>query len=838
MANIVFLSWNNYLNRAYRKEDTVSSYISKVSNYIVQSDINFNPGDGVNTTLVVGKGSGAFLDWEKASPNYLVVFEGSGDGTTGNKILTRWYILDADRTRSGQYTLTLKRDIIADMLDSTKANLIPAQIRKGIITDQDSPFLLNRETDVLVNQIKSPNEILLKDQTQAPWLVLYLKKGVLGSGSAQDVVTIPPEFSTADITISVPIEQWSYYQYRDTDALFSDRYTFAAGYTREMANGDHSYTASYIYTVSNTNEYIRSQYGATKYVGPGQLLGTNLDYPGPDVLTSLDYSFGQRSSSMISKARIAYGLISNSDYNNLVSYDGKVIQDSAGKFWQVNLVAVRTEADKLFHCDATNQTSLYDDMKAAWNSGTAQSANPNNSAFGVALNLVHYRLTFTELPDQSITIDLGNCPLSTEDSPLFDAICMPYGHLHYTNPGEYLYGYDTSAVRAMQIMNAIATQLTSAKAFDLQLLPYCPINFPVGSSGDFTDIGAYIFENVDPVTLFISDSTKLGVRAGQDIVYVAKQANITFNIPVNIDSSVYNYANGITDNCEKIKYVNDCTSMRLCSPNYAGLFEFNLAKNGMFIDLFNVDMTLRPFNPYIHVNPNFSKLYGQDTNDCRGLICGGDFSLGSLDSAWAQYELQNRNYQALFDRQIQNLDVSQNIQMMQQEATAVMGTIQGAAGGAAAGMQMGGGWGAVAGMVVGGVTSAAGGMVDTALLARAQQEQKSYMKDNFALHLGNVRALPNTITKTSALTYNNKLWPFIELYECTSQEKDAYLNKIKYDGMTVGIIDILGHWTTFDSNIGNLHYLQGRIVRNGNVIQIENHELEDLNNELMKGVYI
>ena len=41
MANIAFLSWNNYLNRMYRKEDTISGYLSKVSNYIIQSDINF-----------------------------------------------------------------------------------------------------------------------------------------------------------------------------------------------------------------------------------------------------------------------------------------------------------------------------------------------------------------------------------------------------------------------------------------------------------------------------------------------------------------------------------------------------------------------------------------------------------------------------------------------------------------------------------------------------------------------------------------------------------------------------------------------------------------------------
>ena len=51
--------------------------------------------------------------------------------------------------------------------------------------------------------------------------------------------------------------------------------------------------------------------------------------------------------------------------------------------------------------------------------------------------------------------------------------------------------------------------------------------------------------------------------------------------------------------------------MRICSPNYNGLFEMNLAKNGGNITSFNVDMTLRPFNPYIHINPDFKYMTGE-----------------------------------------------------------------------------------------------------------------------------------------------------------------------------------------------------------------------------------
>ena len=77
----------------------------------------------------------------------------------------------------------------------------------------------------------------------------------------------------------------------------------------------------------------------------------------------------------------------------------------------------------------------------------------------------------------------------------------------------------------------------------------------------------------------------------------------------------------------------------------------NAAKNGG-VSFFNIDCTYKPYNPYIHVNPNFGRLYGGDFDDSRGLIVGGDFSLPQTTSAWESYQLSNKNFQASFDRQI------------------------------------------------------------------------------------------------------------------------------------------------------------------------------------------
>jgi hypothetical protein len=306
------------------------------------------------------------------------------------------------------------------------------------------------------------------------------------------------------------------------------------------------------------------------------------------------------------------------------------------------------------------------------------------------------------------------------------------------------------------------------------------------------------------------------------------------NITLDIEKSItINVSNDVPETY-KTKYINDCTMIRICSPNYNGLFEMNLAKNGGQITSFNVDMTLRPFNPYIHVNPDFNFLYGQDFNDVRGLVCNGDFSLGIINDAWNVYEIQNKNYQAIFDRQIQNMEVNNAINMQEALWGAFAGTITGTGTGAiAGGVATKSPYGAIAGGVIGGLTSAVGGGLDIANLEKRQAEARSYAVDNYNLQLGNIRALPNSITKTSALTYNNKLFPFVEIYECTDVEKEAYFKKIKYNGMSVRIIDEITNYLSEDAS----KYFRGRLIRMTNIAE-DNHYVETINEELMKGVYI
>ena len=85
--------------------------------------------------------------------------------------------------------------------------------------------------------------------------------------------------------------------------------------------------------------------------------------------------------------------------------------------------------------------------------------------------------------------------------------------------------------------------------------------------------------------------------------------------------------------------------------------------------------------------------------------------------------------------------------------------------------------------------------------------------------------------KTSCLTNNNKIWPFLEHYTSTAEEKHALENKITYNGMTIMRV---GSLTDFVSSGGN--YLKGKLIR----IELtdDSHVVSDINNELNQGVYL
>ena len=99
------------------------------------------------------------------------------------------------------------------------------------------------------------------------------------------------------------------------------------------------------------------------------------------------------------------------------------------------------------------------------------------------------------------------------------------------------------------------------------------------------------------------------------------------------------------------------------------------------------------------------------------------------------------------------------------------------------------------------------------------------------MQLENIQALPYTLTKVGAFNINSKIWPFIEYYTCSDVEKEALKMKIKYEGMSIGIVDYLSNYMVEGS------YLQADLIRNDNIMD-DPHLLDDIYIELTKGVYL
>ena len=307
--------------------------------------------------------------------------------------------------------------------------------------------------------------------------------------------------------------------------------------------------------------------------------------------------------------------------------------------------------------------------------------------------------------------------------------------------------------------------------------------------------------------------------------------NSSFSTNIIVDSNFYGL-NPSADSSKKV--LSNCYMWRLVSPNYQGSFDFNIAKNGGRIDSFNVFCTYKPFTPTIKVAPNFNWLYGAEYKDNRGLLCGGDFSLPRVNDEWITYQLNNKNYQNIFNRDIQHLDFMQGLEMRNQLVSGGVGIFSDAVKGAGAGAMVGGGYGAIAGAVVGAGASAVGYGIDVDTMARTHRENKQLAIDKFNYQLGNVKALPYTLTKVGSFDVISKIFPIIEIYMCSNEEIIAFEKKIKYESMTVMRIGTLREFANFDDE---LHYFKGSLIRNDEIAD-DTHILNAIYEELLKGVYI
>lgn len=383
----------------------------------------------------------------------------------------------------------------------------------------------------------------------------------------------------------------------------------------------------------------------------------------------------------------------------------------------------------------------------------------------------------------------------------------------YCNEAPYYLLYLPYNAGNLNIAIGIAKSLGSF-CYDIQIVPYCP---------EERNRHLYHDEDDNNITIPIKN-----VNTTVGYIYSAASNSFSFDLDYN------GYGRkAATWNSVELKVQNETQFVRLNSPNGQGSFEMSVAKN-YGLEVIHVECTYKPINPYINICPQFKGLYGSDFQDYRGLICQGDFSIPLISDAWVQYEQQNKNYQNIFDREIENMDFNNKYARYQERIQAGVGVLQGASTGAAGGAMVGGPWGAVAGAAVGAASSLAGGVGDLYINEKLRSEARDLKYDMFGYQLGNIKARPNTLAKTGSMTIDNHYVPYIEIYECTETEKEALRNKIKYNGMTVGVIGKMEDY--IHEGAEDYEYFKGQLIRID--LNDDFHLINTIANELNQGVYI
>lgn len=835
MSKLVLLrNYNNYYNRII-KHDALADIKTNYT-YKEIDNINFNPNDGLYTNQVV--------NWSETwTPDYLLIVE----NTT---LDSRWFILEWKRNRKGQYEAILKRDVIADnyqsVLDAT------TYVEKATITSVNDPMIYNKE-GLAVNQIKQ-SETFLKDETQCGWVVGYIPQDAFPT--AQTVVTDAViNASQANITVN-GLSNWSYWKNTTTNANY--KYMSNQNAANKVAlyvkssdtdfggtDPDIYYSLLKLY-LNTSSGYLESEvvevYSPGSYVNPPWWDSYNINAgshtnAGYDLSTTEKQSFcsaftGSTTATYVNAViGSTIEMATTSQVNQLLALRSQIIKDtSTGLYYRIDIKEISTSNPIVPNPQTTAGTNLVNHLNSCYSTYKASHSSWTGSVAStdvqVALTYPAYAIELNQVSIQAgVTVSGKDDRYHLSDNP-YDMFCIPYSDELRIYDGVTTFTC-TKGV-ALALAENIAGTAGSSTIYDVQLLPYCPARHIISgsASGTTLDVTKGKYDIVYQYNSGQASSTKLSC-----IMWCMSSS---FQVPINVTLSVPPRAG--ENHILNRKLSNELDLYRLCSPNYNGVFEFSVAKSNGQINGFMAECTYKPYNPYIHVTPKLSGLYGDNyigIDDMRGLICGGDFSLPQLSNQWANYELSNKNYQKIFDRQMQNLDVQYDVARQEALAQTIAGGFTGTASGAAAGAMSGGGWvGAIVGGVVGGASSVTGGVMDYQNLTKLQNENRDFQTDLYNYNLQNIKAIPSSLTKSSALTFNTRIWPFVEYYTCTQQEQTALIRKLTYNGMTIMRIDNLSNFKQSSAT-----FMKGQIIRINNV-DGESGLAAEIQSEISKGVFI
>lgn len=805
--------------------------LSEATETQVIPNVNFAASDGLETVLTVNTDLAG--DSSLIFPSYLTCSDG-----------TEWYILSCVKTRGRQLTLSLHRNLLAERWNELQN--LPFVFRKA--SDIEGPaFNYSRYMKTTnMSQVKTA-EYKISDITDGNgWLVGYVNKELSWTDTDGETVvhngtvSVNPNRYSYDFLVD-SLENWEHYN----ETVVSDRQVsvaWRAAMSRVNTRlGQINVTRSL--TTPMTYDFIlASNQEACTYAVPGTdseayknaWLGARL---------TMVNDIGKALSSVVTAHSHALG--ESYETGDLSQYDGKIVavKDQEGAITRYRCHVTESSATDSMFSDADAETVYNALQSKAYNINGViirpfSSLKSTDVDYGMLRGSCKLqKLTLTLLRDQAISVDYRNAHAHSADT-LYDIFAIPLG-------GNFSYVDEQGSTHALSISKnkeAVAQKLLllmtelyatwGDQLIDLQWLPYGP----VGENYTFiqaqsTDYRYYCYSPIMEGDNVLS------------LMYWCQESQYQRQLPVNLSAQPYGIAQSYSGASNAVcRRWEEEHLVRLVSPNFASQFEFSPIKNDG-LEAFNIYIAYKPYSPYIRVAPKFGGLYGSDYNDGRGLILSGDFSLDRTSSAWTQYKLQNKNYQLIFDRQIQSMDLRNEYQdrldnqaSVQDIFSVLGGTAQGLTQGAMSGALIGGGIGALAGAAVGGISSLGTGIADAvtnsgnrkmAKLIRDDTRQAAI--DQFHYQLGNIKAMPDTITKIATFNPDYKVYPILEIYTCTEQEEINFRLATEWNGYDVNVYAPL---SAADSG-----YIAGTILRFDG-LSLNAAETRDINYELNEGVYI
>lgn len=779
IVDIYFLSgYNNRANNIIKKPEYAS--IAFYNEYIKKSQVdvrNFNPGDGVYTQYLLS-------EWtNEGTPDYVMVCQ--HDST---QIISRWFVTDATYDRANRYLVSLKRDTIADNYDAVMN--ATSYIQKGSV-DDSNPLIYNDE-EIGVNEIKT-GQALIKNRMNCPWAIAYCSR-TNDAGEAYEYkgafALNEPIISSINGQTEFTSDNFPYRGLIGTNSVNQSIPTFTQKLNKQQSNTRYYDTYK---VIADTQ---------TSFKIDGGLLPS----PAYPVITSFNKSidFKSRLTDGYNLGTTVYaaGTYNSysgtwTDFSKIQSINGSIYKiDNKLKVFTVKPTGSSIKTSKI------NAESWLGNVFKAWQD--ALGAVGNNAYYEIETPVDVYEISLEEYQVGNYNYSFKFEVPVTIDAP-YDIIAMPYADIDWS------YGSDTYHCRKSiteAFMMNLKQQYTSA-VYDIQVVPYISWDSP---------------EAIYPVTGKIVE-IKQGSTPGSGNIagFGIRLEKASFSLNLTSDNLPY-------DTNKKRSICLD--KYRMIGPNGQGSFEWSPARNGGWSTNFTVDATLLPFNPYFNIHPVFGGLYGSNYKDYRGLVLNGDFSMTQTGSEWANYQRQNVNYQAIFNRQIDTMEFNNSIGKTQDVVQAIAGTIQGGASGAAIGAAAGGPIGAIIGGAAGTVASATAGIADIAINDSIRDRQIRDSKIMQDYNLGNIKARPVTLAKTTAINTDNTLFPVIEYYTCTDKEKTLFDRYIKWNGMTVKDIAPISNYM----NVNDWTYIKATILDIN--INDDSHVVDDINKQLQGGIRI